>query len=245
MLPFNFRKWVAGLGNNAGKTTSKGLRKNKYSATSEKLTVSQLEDRLVPDAYIWQPTTGSYNWAVPANWSDTTSPATGAGYPNAATDTATFPSTINGALTVTLANASGTAVPIAVGSITLNNNASVTIAGSSTGTLSLNTGITETGLSTSTVSAPVILTSNVAFTNSSTGPLAALTVSGAISGTGNITLANNDTTLTPSLTGLTISGAITSVGTLTNTGTSSSVTGESGSITSSITAATVSGRQHV
>jgi autotransporter-associated beta strand protein len=127
---------------------------------------------------------GSGTWASLGSWSS-------AGIPEFAGASANFTGSATAATTVSL-NANWT-----VGNMTFNNSHGYTIAPGTSGSFFLdNGGATATGTITDsagpqTISAPLVLNSNVAFTV--TNSTDTLTVSGAVSGTGGISMSGAGT----------------------------------------------------
>jgi hypothetical protein len=122
---------------------------------------------------------------------------------------------------------SNSASLFAAGGTTLTGvaNAINVVAGSS-GTLSLGIG---SGGPSVTFSGPVAMNNNLTLSTASSGKV--LTISGGITGTGNLTTASSAGTMT-------ISSAVNNVGTITNSGTGAGTTTFSGGIGSNVTAIT-------
>ncbi len=124
--------------------------------------------------------TGSGNWnaSTPANWA-------GGNIPQNPADTATFGTSITGPATVTLTTSE------TVGKLTFNSPTSYTIAASSGSTLTINDTGDSAGVNpfisveagSHTISAPVSLTAGVTIDIANT---TALTISGAVGGTGPV-----------------------------------------------------------
>ena len=137
----------------------------------------------------WVPTAaGSFSWATSANWTG--------GVPSLSGDTATFATNIGAnAQTVTLDGGQH------VGTLLLNptvTTGSYTIAAGTAGTLSFDNGASAAQVTNSagnnTISAPVFLTSSN--TNFDIASGTGLTISGAIAGSGKITMTTDSGTLT-------------------------------------------------
>lgn len=133
---------------------------------------------------------------------------------------------VTGSSTVTV---SGTQVANSLifeeGSITLSGGTSITLGGGGGG----NTGLFFlNGTASNTVSTAIVLASDAAFTN---GDNSGQTVSGGVTGTGNLTLnVNNTGTLTLS------TGSINNTGTITNSGTGTATATISSAIGANVTA---------
>jgi fibronectin-binding autotransporter adhesin len=139
------------------------------------------------------------------------------------------PTLNTGSVTVNSVTFTGSGTPATSG-VNLSGTNTVTIA-AGTGTYSSGTGIVvQAGSGANTISAPVALGASQSWSNNS-GNL--LTVSGGVSGTGNLNLQDNSTG------GITISsGAVNPTGSITNTGSGSGTTTISANIGSAVTGVT-------